>query len=151
MAKPIYVLNGPNLNLLGTREPHIYGTTSLEDVRMACEARAKPLGFEVVFHQSNHEGELVDWIQEARQEASALVINPAAYGHTSIALLDSLKTLAIPVVECHLSNPAAREEFRRTTYVSLAATGVVSGFGAASYELAIEAAAGLAKKAAVQA
>jgi 3-dehydroquinate dehydratase II len=151
MAKPIYVLNGPNLNLLGTREPHIYGTTSLEDVRMACEARAKPLGFEVVFHQSNHEGELVDWIQEARQEASALVINPAAYGHTSIALLDSLKTLAIPIVECHLSNPAAREEFRRTTYVSLAATGVVSGFGAASYELAIEAAAGLAKKAAVQA
>ena len=151
MAKPIYVLNGPNLNLLGTREPHIYGTTTLEDVRRACEARAKPLGFEVVFRQSNHEGELVEWIQEAREKASALVLNPAAYGHTSIALLDTLKTLAIPIVECHLSNPAAREEFRRSTYVSLAATGVVSGFGAASYELAIEAAAGLAKKAAVQA
>ena len=151
MAKPIYVLNGPNLNLLGTREPHIYGTTTLEDIRGACEARAKPLGFDVVFRQSNHEGELVEWIQEARETASALVLNPAAYGHTSIALLDTLKTLAIPIVECHLSNPAAREDFRRSTYVSLAATGVVSGFGAASYELAIEAAAGLAKKAAVQA
>lgn len=148
MAKPIYVLNGPNLNLLGTREPHIYGTTTLDDVRLACEARAAALGHTVVFKQSNHEGELVDWVQEARTEACALVINPAGYGHTSIALLDSLKTLAIPVVECHLSNPAAREEFRRSTYVSLAATGVVSGFGAASYDLAIEAAAGLAKKAA---
>lgn len=151
MAKPIYVLNGPNLNLLGTREPHIYGTTTLDDVRSLCEARAKPLGYSVVFKQSNREGDLVDWIQEAREAASALIINPAAYGHTSIAILDALKTLAIPIVECHLSNPAAREEFRRSTYVSLAATGVVSGFGAASYELAIEAAAGLAKKAAVQA
>jgi 3-dehydroquinate dehydratase-2 len=148
MAKPIYVLNGPNLNLLGTREPHIYGTTTLDDVRLACEARAAALGHTVVFKQSNHEGELVDWVQQARTDACALVINPAGYGHTSIALLDSLKTLAIPVVECHLSNPAAREEFRRSTYVSLAATGVVSGFGAASYDLAIEAAAGLAKKAA---
>ena len=151
MTKPIYVLNGPNLNLLGTREPHIYGTTTLDDVRQLCEARAKPLGFAVEFRQSNHEGELVEWIQEAREKAAALVLNPAAYGHTSIAILDSLKTLAIPVVECHLSNPAAREEFRRSTYVSLAATGVVSGFGAVSYELAIEAAAGLAKKAATKA
>ena len=144
MAKPIYVLNGPILNLLGTREPHIYGTTTLADVQTACEARAAAFGRTVVFRQTNHEGELVDWVQEAREAASALVLNPAAYGHTSIALLDSLKTLAIPVVECHLSNPAAREEFRRSTYVALAATGVVSGFGAASYELAIEAAAGLA-------
>ena len=151
MAKPIYVLNGPNLNLLGTREPHIYGTTTLDDVRSLCEARAKPLGYSVVFKQSNREGDLVDWIQEAREAASALIINPAAYGHTSIAILDALKTLAIPIVECHLSNPAAREEFRRTTYVSLAATGVVSGFGAASYELAIEAAAGLAKNKTAQA
>ena len=151
MAKPIYVLNGPNLNLLGTREPHIYGTTTLDDVKSLCEARAKPLGHAIVFKQSNREGDLVDWIQEAREQAAALIINPAAYGHTSIAILDALKTLAIPIVECHLSNPAAREEFRRSTYVSLAATGVVSGFGAASYELAIEAAAGLAKKAAVQA
>jgi 3-dehydroquinate dehydratase-2 len=151
MAKPIYVLNGPNLNLLGTREPHIYGTTTLDDVKTMCAARAKALGFEVSFHQSNHEGEMVELIQQARGQGAALVINPAAYGHTSIAILDALKTLAIPIVECHLSNPAAREEFRRTTYVSLAATGVVSGFGAASYELAIEAAAGLAKQKAAQA
>jgi 3-dehydroquinate dehydratase-2 len=140
MSKPIYVLNGPNLNLLGSREPDIYGRQSLDDVRMLCEARAREGGVTVVFHQSNHEGELIDWIHESGREGRALVINPAAYGHTSIALLDALKTIAIPVIECHLSNPAAREDFRRTTYVSLAATGVVSGFGAASYELAIEAA-----------
>ncbi|WP_337187301.1 type II 3-dehydroquinate dehydratase [Phenylobacterium sp.] len=145
MPKPIYVLSGPNLNLLGTREPEIYGHQTLDDVRGLCEARAQSLGFEVVFRQSNHEGDLVDWIQEAREAACALVLNPAAYGHTSIALLDALKMLSIPIVECHLSNPAARESFRRKTYVSLAATGVVSGFGAASYELAVEAAAGLAR------
>jgi 3-dehydroquinate dehydratase-2 len=145
MPKPIYVLSGPNLNLLGTREPEIYGHQTLDDVRGLCEARAKALGHEVVFRQSNHEGELVDWIQEAREKAAALVLNPAAYGHTSIAILDALKMLTIPVVECHLSNPAAREAFRRKTYVSLAANGVVSGFGAASYELAVEAAAGLAR------
>ena len=145
MGKPIYVLSGPNLNLLGTREPEIYGHQTLEDVRVLCEARAASLGFDVVFRQSNHEGALVDWIQEARESACALVINPAAYGHTSIAILDALKMLSIPVIECHLSNPAAREAFRRKTYVSLAATGVVSGFGAASYELAVEAAAGLVR------
>jgi len=145
MPKPIYVLSGPNLNLLGTREPEIYGHQTLEDVRKLCEARAAALGYEIVFRQSNHEGELIDWIQEARGTASALIINPAGYGHTSIAILDALKAVGIPVVECHLSNPAARETFRRTTYVSLAATGLVSGFGAASYELAVEAAAGLAR------
>jgi 3-dehydroquinate dehydratase-2 len=143
MAKPIHVLSGPNLNLLGTREPEIYGKDTLDDVRARCEARAAARGLAVVFRQSNHEGVLIDWVQEARTEACALVINPAGYGHTSIALLDALKTLNIPVIECHLSNPAAREEFRRHTFVSLAATGLVSGFGAASYELAIEAAAGL--------
>jgi 3-dehydroquinate dehydratase II len=143
MVKPIHVLSGPNLNLLGTREPEIYGKDTLDDVRVRCEARAAARGLFVVFRQSNHEGVLIDWVQEARTEASALVINPAGYGHTSIALLDALKTLNIPVIECHLSNPAAREEFRRHTFVSLAATGLVSGFGAASYELAIEAAAGL--------
>lgn len=143
MSKPIYVLSGPNLNLLGVREPEIYGKQTLDDVRAACEARAAALGHKVVFRQSNHEGELIDWVQEAREAASALVINPAGYGHTSVALLDALKMLAIPIVECHLSNPAAREEFRRHTYVSLAATGLVSGFGARSYELAVEAAAGL--------
>ncbi|MBO9709575.1 MAG: 3-dehydroquinate dehydratase [Caulobacter sp.] len=143
MVKPIHVLSGPNLNLLGTREPEIYGKDTLDDVRARCEARAVARGLSVVFRQSNHEGVLIDWVQEARTEACALVINPAGYGHTSIALLDALKTLNIPVIECHLSNPAAREDFRRHTYVSLAATGIVSGFGAASYELAIEAAAGL--------
>ena len=145
MPKPIYVLSGPNLNLLGTREPEIYGRDTLEDIRKRCEARGASLGYEIVFRQSNHEGELVDWIQEARTAACALVINPAAYGHTSVALLDALKAVGLPVVECHLSNPAAREAFRHHTYVSLAATGQVTGFGAASYELAVEAAAGLAR------
>jgi len=143
MSKPIYVLSGPNLNLLGVREPEIYGRDTLADVQGRCESRAKNNGLSVVFRQSNHEGELIDWVQEAREKACALIINPAGYGHTSVALLDALKTLTIPIVECHLSNPAAREDFRRKTYVSLAATGVVSGFGAASYELAVEAAAGL--------
>jgi 3-dehydroquinate dehydratase-2 len=145
MSKPIYVLSGPNLNLLGTREPEIYGHQTLEDVRRLCEARASTLGREIVFRQSNHEGELIDWIQEAREKASSLVINPAGYGHTSVAILDALKAVGIPVIECHLSNPASREAFRHQTYVSLAATGVVSGFGAASYELAVEAAAGLSR------
>jgi 3-dehydroquinate dehydratase-2 len=143
MPKPIYVLNGPNLNLLGSREPQIYGTTTLDDVRGLCEARAAALGHVIVFRQSNHEGELIDWVQEARTEACAVVINPAGYGHTSIALLDALKTLTIPIVECHLSNPAAREDFRHKTFVALAATGLVSGFGANSYPMAVEAAAGL--------
>jgi len=140
MSKPIYVLSGPNLNLLGVREPDVYGEETLDDVRALVEARARARGAAVVFRQTNNEGELIDWVQEAREAARALIINPAGYGHTSIALLDALKTLDIPIVECHLSNPAAREAFRRHSYVSLAATGVVSGFGAASYELAIEAA-----------
>ncbi len=139
MSKPIFVLNGPNLNLLGIREPHIYGHETLDDVRARCEARAASLGLDVVFRQTNHEGELIDWVQSARTEACGLVLNPAGYGHTSVALLDALKSLSIPVVECHLSNPAAREPFRHHSYVSLAATGVVCGFGPAGYELAIEA------------
>lgn len=143
MPKPIYVLNGPNLNLLGVREPHIYGKTTLDDIRGQCEARAKALGHTIDFRQSNHEGELVDWIQQARTEAGAVVINPAAYGHTSVALLDALKTLSIPIVECHLSHLATREDFRHQTYVSKAASGLIAGFGAKSYELAIEAAAAL--------
>ena len=147
MSKPIYVLSGPNLNLLGVREPEIYGHQTLDDVRRLCEARAAALGCTVVFRQSNHEGELIDWIQEAREQAAAVVINPAGYGHTSVALLDALKMVGVPVIECHLSNPASRETFRRKTYVSLAATGVVSGFGAASYELAVEAAVGLCRQA----
>ena len=147
MPKPIYVLNGPNLNLLGVREPHIYGKTTLDDIRLACADLGKALGFAVEFRQSNHEGVLVDWIQEARTEASAVVINPAAYGHTSVALLDALKTLTIPIVECHLSHLATREAFRHQTYVSLADSGLIAGFGAKSYELALQAAAHLAGKA----
>jgi len=139
----IYVLNGPNLNLLGVREPEIYGYETLADVQALCESAAD--GARVVFRQSNHEGELIDWVQEARTEASAVVLNPAGYGHTSVALLDALKTLTIPIVECHLSNPAARERFRHKTYVSLVATGVISGFGPQSYELAVKAALRLAR------
>jgi 3-dehydroquinate dehydratase-2 len=146
MSKIIFVLNGPNLNLLGVREPHIYGSATLADIEALCQVRAKALGFGIDFRQTNHEGVLIDWVQEARTAACALVLNPAGYGHTSIALLDALKSLTIPVIECHLSNPAAREAFRHSTYVALAANGLVSGFGAKSYELAIEAAATLSLK-----
>ena len=144
MSKPIFVLNGPNLNLLGVREPHIYGRETLDDVRARCESRGAALGRQIEFRQTNHEGELIDWVQAARTEACGVVLNPAGYGHTSVALLDALKSLEIPIVECHLSNPAAREPFRRRSYVSLAAAGIVCGFGPASYELAIEAVHGLA-------
>ncbi|MEO6380248.1 MAG: type II 3-dehydroquinate dehydratase [Caulobacteraceae bacterium] len=147
MPKPIYVLNGPNLNLLGVREPHIYGSTTLQQVEALCIARAAQSGFQVDFRQSNHEGVLIDWLHEARTEASAVVINPAGLTHTSVALLDAVIAAEIPVIECHLSNPAAREEFRRHSYVSLAAKGVVSGLGAHGYELAVEAAARLATSA----
>jgi len=146
VAKPIYVLNGPNLNLLGTREPEIYGRDTLEDVRRLCEARAAELGTAVEFRQTNHEGELIDWVQEARERASALIINAAGYTHTSVALLDALRTLSIPIVEVHLSNPAARESYRRRSYVAEAATGTVSGFGALGYRLALDAAAQLAAR-----
>ena len=146
MPKPIFVLNGPNLNLLGQREPQVYGSDTLADVQAACEATAREMGVEVVFRQSNHEGVLIDWVQEARKAASALVLNPAGYGHTSVALLDALRTLTIPVVECHLSNPAARESYRRRSYVAEAAAGAVSGFGAMSYTLALQAAAQLAQR-----
>ncbi|MDE2356146.1 MAG: type II 3-dehydroquinate dehydratase [Alphaproteobacteria bacterium] len=139
MAKPIFVLNGPNLNLLGEREPHIYGTQTLDDVRALCVSRAAAHGLVVDFRQSNHEGVLIDWVQEARRGASGLLINPGGYSHTSVALHDALKALTIPIVECHLSNPAARETFRHHSYVSLAATGTICGFGASGYELAVDA------------
>ena len=143
-APVLYVLNGPNLNLLGVREPDIYGRETLADVQALCERAAE--GATVVFRQTNHEGELIDWVQEARDKAAALVLNPAGYGHTSVALLDALRTLTIPVVECHLSNPAARERFRHHSYVSPVAAGVVSGFGPFSYELAVQAALRLAQE-----
>lgn len=134
----IHVLNGPNLNLLGVREPEIYGRDTLADIEARCVAAAE--GAEIVFRQSNHEGVLVDWIQEARKAASALIINPAAYSHTSVALLDAIKTLSIPVIELHLSNPATRESFRHHSFVSSVATGVIAGLGPYGYELAVKAA-----------
>lgn len=144
--KPIYVLNGPNLNLLGTREPHIYGHATLADIEQACVARAGQLGFTVEFRQSNIEGELVNWLQEARDKAGAVVLNAGAYTHTSVALHDAIKAIPIPVIETHLSNPATREDFRHTSLVGKAAKGVIAGFGATSYLLAIEAAALLANE-----
>ena len=134
----LYVLNGPNLNLLGVREPDIYGRETLADVQAMCERAAD--GATVIFRQTNHEGELIDLVHEAREKASAVVINAAGYTHTSVALLDALRTLTVPIVECHLSNPAARERFRHRSFVSPVATGVVSGFGPFSYELAVKAA-----------
>lgn len=140
MSKPIYIINGPNLNLLGTREPEIYGTQTLAGIESECRKKAAQDDYDIVFKQSNIEGELVDYIQEARTEGAALIINPAAYTHTSIALYDALKTLDIPVIEVHLSQPAARESFRRRSYVSEAATGTISGFGENSYYLGLNAA-----------
>jgi 3-dehydroquinate dehydratase-2 len=145
-AKPIYVLNGPNLNLLGTREPEIYGHVTLAEIEAACAARALQLGRSVVFRQSNVEGELVNWLQEARDKAGAVVLNAGAYTHTSVAIHDAIKAIGVPVIETHLSNPAAREEFRHVSLVGQAAKGVIAGFGATSYLLAIEAAALLANE-----
>ena len=146
MTQPIHILNGPNLNLLGTREPEIYGALTLGEIEQACSAHAHNLGFDIVFRQSNHEGELVDWIQESRHEAAALILNGGAYTHTSIAIDDALKALTIPVVEVHLSNPGNRESFRRRSFVGPAASGLVAGFGAFGYRLAVDAAIELAKK-----
>ncbi|MFA5898704.1 MAG: type II 3-dehydroquinate dehydratase [Hyphomicrobium sp.] len=143
MAKPIYVLNGPNLNMLGLREPAIYGSDTLDDVRKRAEARAKTLGLTIDFRQSNHEGELVGWIQEARDKAAAIIINAGAYSHTSIALLDSLQAAELPVIEVHLSNIFRREPYRQHSYISLGAKGVICGLGAKGYELALEAMADL--------
>ncbi|MFO1154371.1 MAG: type II 3-dehydroquinate dehydratase [Rhodospirillales bacterium] len=141
MRPRFLVLNGPNLNLLGEREPHIYGAATLADVESMCRQRAEAHGGELRFHQSNHEGELVDWVQEARQSADALIINPGAYSHTSIALLDALLALTIPIFEVHISNIFRREAFRQHSYVSSAARGVICGLGVYGYELAVEAAA----------
>lgn len=146
MSLTIYVLNGPNLNLLGEREPAIYGTATLSDLETLSQDTATQLGATVIFRQSNHEGELVDWVQEARRQAGAVVINAGGYTHTSVALRDALKVLTIPVVEVHLSNPGNREDFRHKSLVSPAASGVIAGFGPLGYRLAIEAAVALAAK-----
>ena len=143
MLAKVLILNGPNLNLLGTREPEIYGRTTLADIGAACELRAAVLGLAVDFRQSNHEGELVDWIQGARASHAAVIINAAAYTHTSVAILDALGALDVPVIEVHLSNIFRREAFRHHSYVSPVAHGVVCGFGGFGYEMALEAAARL--------
>ncbi len=143
MTKPIYVLNGPNLNLLGLREPEIYGSNTLADVKVACETRATGYGLTIEFRQSNHEGDLIGWIQEARTQASAVILNAASFTHTSIGLHDALKTLTIPAIEVHLSNPPKREAFRHHSYVTPVVHGVIAGFGMKSYVLAVEAAAEL--------
>ncbi len=142
---PIYVLSGPNLNLLGLREPDIYGRTTLAEIGQMMARRAKNHGLGVVFRQSNHEGELIDWIQEARTKSAGMIINGGAYSHTSLALHDALRALDRPLVEVHLSNPFAREEFRHHSRISPVAKGVIVGFGAQSYVLAVDALASLIK------
>jgi 3-dehydroquinate dehydratase-2 len=144
MAKTIYILNGPNLNLLGTREPDKYGHTTLSDLETICRSAAKARHHDIVFRQSNLEGDLVGWIQEAKaQGAAGIILNAAGYTTTSVSILDALLAVKLPVVEVHITNIHAREEFRHNSLVSRAATGLISGFGVASYTLAIDAIAGL--------
>ncbi len=135
----VWVLNGPNLNLLGEREPDTYGGETLADIEKRCAKAAKQAKLKLEFRQTNHEGELVAWIQEAREGVAGLAINAGAYTHTSVAVHDALRLLTIPIVEVHLSNIFAREEFRHHSYVSAAATGVICGFGGDSYTLALQA------------
>lgn len=135
----ILVLNGPNLNLLGVREPSIYGRETLADIEEACLERAVDLGLSVEFRQSNHEGQLIEWIQEARESADGIILNAAALTHTSVALLDALRAAELPVIEVHLSNIHRREPFRHHSYVSAAATGIICGFGPHGYVLALDA------------
>ena len=146
MARPpiIYVLNGPNLNLLGTREPEIYGEATLDEIAGRIEDRARELGVEVEIRQSNHEGHLIDWLHEAQAEgAKAVILNAAGFTHSSVALLDAVTAVSTPVIEVHLSNPQARESFRRRSLIAPAAKGTIAGFGALSYLLALDAAARL--------
>ena len=137
MAKRVLVLNGPNLNMLGTREPGIYGAHTLGDVEALCRATGDELGLSIDFRQSNHEGELVTWIQQAQTGADAILINPAAYSHTSVAIHDALKAVGLPVAEVHLSNIHQREAFRHHSYVSAVAAGVICGFGVTGYRLSL--------------
>lgn len=137
MKAVVYVLNGPNLNLLGQREPHIYGHETLADVEAACRRVGGELGLEIEFRQSNAEFQLIDWIHEARQRAGALVINPAGFTTTSVAILDALLTCEFPIIEVHITNIHRREEFRQHSYVSKVATGVVAGLGTQGYEFAL--------------
>ncbi len=138
-SSKIMLLNGPNLNMLGVREPEMYGTDTLDDIRALCLDKGAALGVEVDFRQSNSEGELVGWIQSARGDHAGVIINPAAYTHTSIAIMDALIAVELPVIELHLSNPLRREPFRRHSYMSEVARGVICGFGGHGYELALDA------------
>ena len=144
-AQPlIFVLNGPNLNLLGMREPEIYGSDTLDDIAGALEDRARELGVSVDVRQSNHEGHLIDWLHEAQASgAKAVILNPGGFSHTSVAVHDAVKAITTPVIEVHLSNPQAREPFRRRSYVAAAARGTIAGFGPLGYQLALDAAARL--------
>ncbi len=139
MSKTVYVLNGPNLNLLGTREPSIYGHVSLADVEQRLRERASAAQVDIVFLQTNHEGDLVDWIHEAGAAGASIILNAGAYTHTSVALQDAIRGAGATVVEVHLSNTHAREAFRHVSFVAPVAKGVIMGFGAASYDLALEA------------
>jgi 3-dehydroquinate dehydratase-2 len=145
MAKKIYILNGPNLNLLGTRETDIYGSETLAQIQSTCESKARDLGLQTDFRQTNIEGELVGWIQEAREKASGIVLNAAGYTHTSVAVHDALKASSLPIVEVHLSNIYRREAFRHKSYVSPVAHGVICGFGGLGYGFALEALATILK------
>jgi 3-dehydroquinate dehydratase-2 len=147
MSKPVYILNGPNLNLLGQRQPEIYGSETLADVADKAADLADDLGVTIRFHQSNHEGQLIDWIHEARLQGSGIIINPAAYTHTSVAILDALNAFDGPVIEVHISNVHKREAFRHHSYVSLRADGVIAGLGTEGYLLALRRIAGLVAKA----
>ena len=137
MSRLVYVLNGPNLNLLGKRQPHIYGHETLADVERDCRALAKTLKLDLAFHQSNREYEIIDWIHAAREDAAGIVINPAAFTHTSVAILDALNAFEGPVIEVHISNVHKREAFRHHSYVSLRADGVIAGLGTQGYQLAL--------------
>ncbi len=144
MTDTVFVLNGPNLNLLGVREPEIYGAETLDDIASRLEDRARPLGIEIEMRQSNHEGHLVDWLHEAQADgAKAVIVNAGALTHTSLALYDAIRSIKTPVIEVHISNPAAREAYRHKSYVGMAALGSIAGFGAFGYELALDAAAKL--------
>ena len=147
MDSIILVLNGPNLNMLGTREPEIYGSQTLADIEAMCVTKAKSLGLAVDFRQSNSEAEMVEWAQQSRGSAAGLIVNAGALTHTSVALLDALLACGLPVVEVHLSNIYRREEFRQQSYVSKAAQGMICGFGAQGYELALDAMARIIEKA----
>jgi 3-dehydroquinate dehydratase-2 len=144
MPDTVFVLNGPNLNLLGIREPEVYGRDTLDDIAAMLEDSAEALGLEIEMRQSNHEGHLIDWLHEANsRKVRAVLLNPGGLTHTSVALLDAIKSITVPVIEVHLSNPHAREPFRHRSYVGMGAKGTIAGFGARSYLLALDAAAKL--------